>query len=120
MADAGEMRWRSKAGDEVAARLGEPLTKDLTAQALRTALDPTGEWMPAVLAAADKRLTEVRRHMPDAGALVISGDQNTARAYAKTLRELTGGAPTAVPSDEKAGSEKIAEFSEGASRWRCA
>ena len=28
------MRWRTKAGDEVAARLGEPLTKDLTAQAL--------------------------------------------------------------------------------------
>ena len=79
MSYSGEMRWRTKAGDEVAARLGEPLTKDLTAQALRTALDPAGEWMPAVLAAADKRLTEVRRHMPDAGALVISGDQNTAR-----------------------------------------
>ena len=120
MSYSGEMRWRTKAGDEVAARLGEPLTKDLTAQALRTALDPTGEWMPAVLAAADKRLTEVRRHMPDAGGLVISGDQNTARAYAKVLRELTGEAPTVVLSDEKAASKKIGAFSEGEQRWMVA
>ena len=50
MAYSGEMQWRTRAGDEVAARLGEPLTKDLTAQALRTALDPHGSWMPSVLA----------------------------------------------------------------------
>ena len=67
LAYSGEMQWRTRAGDEVAARLGEPLTKDLTAQALRTALDPAGSWMPSVLAAADTRLTEVRRHVPDAG-----------------------------------------------------
>jgi superfamily II DNA or RNA helicase len=120
MSYSGEMRWRTKAGDEVAARLGEPLTKDLTAQALRTALDPTGEWMGAVLGAADKRLTEVRRHMPDAGGLVISGDQNSARAYAKTLREITGQAPTVVLSDEKAASKKIQKFSEDESRWMVA
>ena len=42
MAYSGEMQWRTRAGDEIAARLGEPLTKDLTAQALRTALDPGG------------------------------------------------------------------------------
>ena len=40
LAYSGEMQWRTRAGDEIAARLGEPLTKDLTAQALRTALDP--------------------------------------------------------------------------------
>ncbi len=67
LAYSGDMQWRTRAGDEVAARLGEPLTKDLTAQALRTALDPEGSWMPSVLAAADKRLSEVRRHVPDAG-----------------------------------------------------
>ena len=53
MAYSGEMQWRTRAGDEIAARLGEPLTKDLTAQALRTALDPEGAWIPSVLAAAD-------------------------------------------------------------------
>ena len=29
MAYSGEMQWRTRAGDEIAARLGEPLTKDL-------------------------------------------------------------------------------------------
>src|SRR5699024_11263376 len=47
MAYSGDMRWRTRAGEEVAARLGEPLTKDLITQAWRTALDPNGEWIPA-------------------------------------------------------------------------
>ena len=86
MAYSGELQWRTRAGDEIAARLGEPLTKDLTAQALRTALDPEGAWIPSVLSAADMRLTEVRRHVPDAGGLVIATDQDSARSYAKTLQ----------------------------------
>ncbi len=120
MAYSGEMQWRTRAGDEVAARLGEPLTKDLTSQALRTALDPEGSWMPAVLAAADKRLSEVRRHMPDAGGLVIATDQDSARAYAKLLKQVTGEAATVVLSDEKAASKKISAFSAGEARWMVA
>ena len=56
LAYSGEARWRDSAGEEHAARLGEPLTAEQTARAWRTALDPAGEWMPAVLAAADTRL----------------------------------------------------------------
>src|SRR5690606_35400799 len=48
LAYSGQMSWRTRAGDEIAASLGEPLTKDLTAQALRTALDPSGSWIPSV------------------------------------------------------------------------
>jgi superfamily II DNA or RNA helicase len=120
MAYSGELTWRTRAGDEVAARLGEPLTKDLTAQALRTALDPSGSWMPSVLAAADKRLTEVRRHVPDAGGLVIASDQDSARAYAGLLTTVTGRKPTVVLSDEKAASKRIAAFAEGDDRWMVA
>jgi superfamily II DNA or RNA helicase len=120
MAYSGQMTWRTRAGDEIAAHLGEPLTKDLTQQALRTALDPNGSWIPSVLAAADKRLAEVRRHVPDAGGLVIATDQDSARAYAKTLRSITGEAPTVVLSDEKAASKKIAAFAAGDDRWMVA
>ena len=120
MAYSGQMQWRTRAGDEIAARLGEPLTKDLTAQALRTALDPEGSWIPAVLAAADTRLTEVRRHVPDAGGLVICSDQDSARAYAKLLAAICGEKPTLVLSDEKGSSKKIAQFSESESRWMVA
>ncbi|MDO3394711.1 DEAD/DEAH box helicase [Nocardioides sp. SOB44] len=120
LAYSGEMNWRTRAGDEVAARLGEPLTKDLTNQALRTALDPEGSWIPSVLAAADKRLSEVRRHVPDAGGLVIATDQDSARSYAKTLRKITGEAATVVLSDEKAASKKISAFAADDSRWMVA
>jgi len=120
MAYSGEMQWRTRAGDEIAARLGEPLTKDLTAQALRTALDPTGSWMPSVLQAADSRLTEVRRHVPDAGGLVIATDQDSARAYAKLLKHVSGEPATVVLSDEKLASKKIAEFTESDRRWMVA
>ncbi len=120
MAYSGSMQWRTRAGDEVAARLGEPLTKDLTAQALRTALAPSGSWIPAVLEAADRRLSEVRRHVPDAGGLVIATDQESARAYAKVLAEVAGEKPTVVLSDEKAASAKIARFTDDGSRWMVA
>ena len=117
---SGDMRWRTKAGDEVAARLGEPMTKDAIAQAWRTALDPRGDWMPAVLDAADRRLTEVRRAIPDAGGLVIAGDQDTARAYAKLLRRITGEPPTVVLSDDAGASRRIEEFTASDDRWMVA
>jgi len=120
LAYGGAMRWRTKAGDEVAARLGEPLTKDQTAQAWRTALDPRGEWVPSVLAAADTRLSEVRRHVPDAGGLVIASNQTAARAYARLLRGITGEDPTVVLSDDAGASAGIERFAADTSRWMVA
>ncbi|MGH3504728.1 MAG: DEAD/DEAH box helicase [Nocardioidaceae bacterium] len=117
MAYSGQVQWRTRAGDEVSARLGEPMTRDETAQALRTALDVEGSWVPAVLQAADRRLSEVRRHVPDAGGLVIATDQETARAYAKLLARVSGERPTVVLSDERSASKKIAAFSSDDSRW---
>ncbi|PZR55154.1 ATP-dependent helicase [Xylanimonas oleitrophica] len=120
MTYSGNMRWRTKAGDEVSARLGEAMTKDMTQQAWRTALDPNGEWIPSVLAAADKRLTEVRRSVPDAGALIIATDQTAARAYAGHLARLTGESPTVVLSDDDGASARIDEFSQSDKRWMVA
>ncbi len=120
MAYAGKMRWRTKMGDEMEARLGEGDTKDVTAQAWRTALDPGGEWMQSVLRAADRRLTEVRHSIPDAGGLVIATDQQTARSYAKLLHDITGELPTLVLSDEKESSGRIETFSAGERRWMVA
>jgi len=120
MAYAGQMRWRTRMGDEMSASLGEQVTKDITAQAWRTALSPQGDWIAAVLSAADKRLTEVRRGVPDAGGLVIATDHTAARAYASALQRITGERPTVVLSDEKAASDRIAAFSAGDSRWMVA
>ncbi|QRY53553.1 DEAD/DEAH box helicase [Mycolicibacterium septicum] len=117
LAYSGEARWRDSAGDEHSARLGEPLTAEQTARAWRTALNPTGEWMPAVIAAADKRLQQKRQHVPDAGGMIIATNQTTARAYADLLIKITGEAPTVVLSDDPGASDRISQYSEGTSRW---
>lgn len=117
---AGKMRWRTRSGDEMEARLGEGDTKDVTAQAWRTALDPEGEWIPSVLRAANRRLTEVRHGVPDAGGLVIATDHYAARAYAQILESITGEKPTVVLSDEADASDRIGTFSAGSSRWMVA
>ena len=120
MAYSGQMRWRTSAGEEMAANLGEGFTKDITSQAWRTALDPNGEWIPTVLAAADKRLTEVRRTVPDAGALVIATDHADAKAYAEQIQKITGEYPAVILSDDREASAKIDEFREGMQRWMVA
>lgn len=120
LAYAGNMTWRTTMGDEMQARLGEGDTKDVTAQAWRTALDPSGDWIPAVLSAADRRLTEVRHAVPDAGGLVIATDQQSARAYAQLLERITGEPATIVLSDEKASSARIERFAADSSRWMVA
>ncbi|RJQ83600.1 DEAD/DEAH box helicase [Amycolatopsis panacis] len=117
LAYSGEASWRTSAGEEFTARLGEPLTAEQNARAWRTALDPSGEWVPAVLQAADTRLTQVRQGVPDAGGLVIATDQESARAYAKILQRISGEMPTLVLSDDPKASGRIKEFSETNERW---
>jgi superfamily II DNA or RNA helicase len=120
LAYSGEMRWRTRAGDEITGTLGAPMTADQLAQAWRTALDPEGEWVARVLEAADRRLTEVRRGMPDAAGLVIASDHEGARAYAALLRRVTGTRPVVVLSDDKAATKKIAAFATSGDRWMVA
>ncbi|OBK29678.1 hypothetical protein A5634_01080 [Mycobacterium asiaticum] len=117
MAYSGQARWRDSAGEEHQARLGEPLSAEQTARAWRTALDPAGEWMPAVITAADLRLRQLREHVPDAGGMIIASDRTAARAYATLLKKLTGEAPTVVLSDDPGSSARISGFAASTSRW---
>jgi len=115
---SGEAHWRTSAGEEYSARLGEPLTAEHTARAWRTALDPAGEWVPAVLAAADTRLAQLRADgVPDAAGLVIATDHPAARSYATILQRLTGREPVLVLSDDPRASGRIARFADSDERW---
>ena len=74
-----------------------------------------------VLEAADRRLTEVRRGMPDAAGLVIAYDHADARAYAALLRDLTGARPVVVLSDDPVGKQEDRQRSPRPSdRWMVA
>jgi superfamily II DNA or RNA helicase len=121
LAYSGETRWRTSAGDELAARLGEPMTQELIGQAWRTALDPRGDWMPQVLRAAEARLQVLRAGgMSDAAGLVIASDQQAARAYAKLIERVTGEKPAVVLSDDVGASARIAAFAVSDQRWMVA
>ncbi|WP_228002100.1 DEAD/DEAH box helicase [Nocardia australiensis] len=121
LAYSGEAHWRDSAGEEYSARLGEPLSAEHTARAWRTALDPAGDWISAVLRAADTRLRQKRASgMPDAGGLVIATDQERARDYAELLEHISGERPAVVLSDDPDSSKRIAQFSTGTQAWMVA
>lgn len=121
LAYSGEARWRSNAGEEFSARLGEPLGAAETSRAWRVALDPHGDWMPAVLRAAHTRLQQLRGGgIPDAGGLVIATDQERAREYAVLIEAITGRAPALVLSDDPTASARIGRFAESDDEWMVA
>lgn len=117
---SGEARWRDSAGEEFSARLGDILNPEQTARAWKTALDPKGEWIPSVLQAAHTRLMQMRRNMPDAGGLVLATDTQTARAYARILKQLSNTPVSIILSDDPGSSDRIAEFSESTDEWMVA
>ena len=121
MAYSGQASWRTSAGEEYTARLGEPLSAEQTARAWRTALDPHGDWIPAVLRAAHTRLTQLRTSgVQDAGGLVIATDQAVARDYAELLTEISGTKVTLVLSDDPGSSARIAQFADSGDQWMVA
>ncbi|MGV8847862.1 DEAD/DEAH box helicase [Tessaracoccus sp.] len=115
---SGVSRWRNNAGQVLSANLSEELSKADEMSAWRTALNPAGQWIPHVIAAADQRLTEVRAAgMPDAAGMMLASDQDTARAYADIMEKVTGVKPVLVLSDDPKASLKIAQFTTSHDKW---
>lgn len=113
----GQAQWSNSAG-EMAASLTDELTKEQEMQAWRTILEPTGEWVAHVLAAAAARLEEMRAAgMYDAGMLVLASDQESAKAYAKVVQAVTGVKPTLALSEDPKASSKIDRFSNGNDKY---
>lgn len=113
----GQAQWSTNAG-EMAASLTDELTKDQEMQAWRTILEPTGEWVAHVLAAAAARLEEMRTAgMYDAGMLVLASDQESAKAYAKVVQAVTGVKPTLALSEDPKASAKIEKFANGTEKF---
>lgn len=114
----GRARWFSRDGSIVDAWLLEEMKRYHESERLLTILDTNGQWLPAVLRAADDKLSEARRSgHPDAGALVIAIDQNHAKRIGKLLRRVTGTDPVVAISEDPGASEKIRQFAQGTQRF---
>lgn len=115
---SGTSRWMNSAGEVLTASLTGAGTKSAEDRAWRTALNPEGRWISHVVAAADSRLTDIRESgSPDAGALMLATDQETARAYAKVVKSVTGRAPVLVLSDDPKSGKRIEAFTSSSDRW---
>lgn len=120
----GVARWRNSATgaladfDEKSHELGADASRSVEDQAWRVALDPEGQWIRHVVAAAHSRLTDLRRSgTPDAAGLLLASDQDAARAYAGIIEEVTGSQAVVAVSDDPKSSEKIDAFRSGTSPW---
>lgn len=115
---SGVARWRNAVGDMLAADLSEPTTKDEEMAAWKTVLNPSGQWVPHVIAAAADRLEEIRgAGMPDAACLILASDQESARAYAAIVKSVTGQEPTVALSEDAKASQKISAFADGTDKF---
>lgn len=112
----GTSRWLNDAGDAFAAMLGGGTKKDED-KAWRTALSPTGRWVPHVIAAVDDRVRAQRAAgIDDAAGIILANDQETARAYAAIAEKVTGEAPAVVLSEDADASQRLTAFTNGRTR----
>ena len=112
----GVSRWMNDAGDAYAATLGSGSRKDED-KAWRTALSPTGRWVPHVIAAVDERVRAQRAAgIEDAAGIILANDQETARAYAAIAERVTGEAPAVVLSEDSDASQRLSAFTHGRTR----
>ncbi|HEY4185694.1 MAG TPA: DEAD/DEAH box helicase [Polyangia bacterium] len=113
----GHMEWTAPGGLDYAATFDDPLTRELSNQRLRTALNIEGEWLPAVIEQAHAQLAHLRQRDPRAGGLVIAMDQEHARGIAQVMAERLRVVPVIATSDESDASDKISGFVGGTAPW---
>lgn len=112
----GEARWID-CGKPCNTTMGEDLRISDIPAVLDAILDPDQEWMSGVLTDANNALDEMREEIRDAGGLVVAHDMFSARAYAATLRKITGEWPIVATSDDTEAKHNIDKFRQAQSKW---
>lgn len=113
----GQMEWTAPDGTYNAASFDDALDNVRAGQRLRTALSIEGEWLPAVLEQAHRRLREIRRTHTEAAGLVIAIDQDHARGIAALLERRCNVRAVVATSDDPMASMRIAHFARGTEPW---
>ncbi len=113
----GFMEWVAPDGTLNAASFEDSLDRQGSAQRLRTALSPDGEWIGPVLAQAHQQLSMIRQRHPEAGGLIIATDQDHANAIVKEMQWRLRITPTIAVSDDPQASQKIAAFANSTDPW---
>ncbi|AZZ41880.1 RNA helicase [Acidipropionibacterium jensenii] len=110
---SGRSTWNDSVGEEHTAILGDSeLTRSSEEMAWRTALDPDGEWIAHVMAAAWARVNRLRDsgQIPHAKVLIPASNQEVAKEYAEVWNQVTGNRASVIVSDDAASARKLADY----------
>lgn len=118
LAYSGTARWLDSDGFELDAQLDAELDRTNSGRALRSALDPSSDWVGTVLATADDKLNQLRAEgIKDAGGLVLASSKIHARAYARQLEAYTGEKVALALSEDPNASATIEKFARSREKW---
>lgn len=114
----GHLIWENF-GETKHATFKDVLNQSESRYRLQTALDPRGEWIKQVILAADEKLNYIRSEEghKDAGGLIVTSDQDSAKALAALLKELTGEECTLAISEFDDASADISRFKNSTQKW---
>jgi len=113
----GRMEWVGAGGAVQSASFDDDLSEEQESKRLRTALSASGDWMRAVLAEANTQLEEYRAEDSDAAGLVVTIDQEHAKAVGRLLEQVTGIEPVVAVSEDPEASNRIEKFTKSKAPW---
>jgi len=97
--------------------LSQDISDDDARQRLKKILDPEGDYVRAQILSAHRKLTEVRKSIPDAAALAACIDQYHAVKVAKLIKNVTGCEPSVIVSDSDIENDSVREFRRSKKEW---
>jgi superfamily II DNA or RNA helicase len=97
--------------------LSQDISDDDARQRLKKILDPEGDYVREQILSAHRKLTEVRKSIPDAAALAACIDQYHAAKVAKLIKDVTGCEPSVIVSDSDVENDSVREFRKSKKEW---
>lgn len=104
-------------GERVTHEFHGDITEDEASFRLRNILNPTGQFVAETIRQAHAKLQEVRRHIPDAGAMAVCIDQAHAAKVAEVIKTETGCTPSIVVSDSDVATDDVNSFRKSDKQW---
>lgn len=97
--------------------LSSEATEEESSLILRRLLDPRGEFVREQIRQAHAQLMEIRKTIPDAGAMAACVDQMHAASVAETIRSVTGCSPGLIVSESDMSTENVRDFRRSDREW---
>lgn len=104
-------------GERVTYDFNGDLTDEEASKRLRHILNPSGDFVAESIRLAHAKLQEVRKEIPDAGAMAVCIDQMHATQIAEVIKRETGCTPSIIVSDTDMATDDVNSFRKSDRQW---